>query len=329
MPTDQTTVRSTGKPAGVRALADEGFVPSRVVPRRKTGIWIVGIVVAVIFISFLHTVASRPAFEWDTVGQYLFSASILTGLSVTLYLTALAVAIGLTVGLIAAVMLRSTNPVLNAVASLYVWVFRSVPGLVQLLFWYNLATLFPTIDIGIPYGPVFAQLNPNDYLTPLMAACLGLGLSEGAFMAEIIRGGLISVPAGQQEAAAALGLSRGQTLRRIVLPQAMRAIVPPIGNQFIGMLKYTSLASVISVGELLHSAQQVSVTTFQIIPMLTVASIWYLIVTSILSLIQRRIEIHFNRGFDGHRAVRTPKRSLRSIVTGPSRAPVGPPAGSA
>lgn len=312
-----------------RALAEGRFEPTRIVSRRRTGVWVVGVLVTVAFISFAWAVISRPAFSWDVVRRYLFSPEILAGLAMTINLTALAVVIGLAVGLIAAIMLRSKNPVLNGVASLYVWIFRAVPGLVQLLFWYNLATLFPTIDIGIPYGPMFFNLDPNQFMTPLLAACLGLGLSEGAYMAEIIRGGLISVPAGQHEAAAALGLSPSQTLRRVVLPQAMRSIIPPIGNQFIGMLKYTSLASVISVGELLHSAQQISATTFQIIPMLTVASIWYLVATSVLSLIQRRIEMHFNRGFDGRLALRKQKTTIQTLLTGLSRAPAGPPAGNA
>lgn len=310
------SVRVNGGTAGETTPADRRsalrrgtFEPRRLVPRRRTGMWITGAVALVVVGAIVATVVSRPAMSWPIVGEYLFSAEILTGLLTTVYLTVLAMVIGLAVGLLMAIMMRSRNPVLNGLATLYVWLFRAIPGLVQLLFWYNLASLFPTLDIGIPFGPVFWSLNPNEFMTPLVAACLGLGLSEGAYMAEIIRGGLIAVPQGQHEAASALGLSSSQTLRKVVLPQAMRSIVPPIGNSFIGMLKYTSLASVISVMELLHSAQRIYSANFQIIPLLVVASLWYLVLTTLLTLVQRRIENHFNRGFDG-RSITPPRGSL-------------------
>lgn len=294
----RSAVRPSVYPDYERGLRLGSFEPTKIVARKYVSRWITGAIALAIFVSFIYTLGSRPALSWDVVGIYLFSPQILEGLVVTIYLTMLAMSIGLFLGLVAAIMTRSKNPVLCTMALIYIWVFRAVPGLVQLLLWYNLASLFPTIDIGIPYGPVFWQLNPNEIVTPLLAACLGLGMSEGAYMAEIIRGGLLSVPKGQAEAAGALGLTSGQTLRKVVMPQAMRSITPAIGNAFIGMLKYTSLASVISVTELLHSAQSIYAANFQIIPLLLVASIWYLVVTSILTLIQRQIEDRFNRGFD-------------------------------
>ncbi|MEZ2392095.1 amino acid ABC transporter permease [bacterium RCC_150] len=303
------------------ALSHGLLEPRRIVPKSRTGAWILGAVVLVVLASSLYTLLSRPALSWPVIWEYLFSPDIMSGLLITLYVTVIAMVLGLTFGLIAALMMGSKNPTLTAVASLYIWVFRAIPGLVQLLFWYNLASLFPTLEIGIPYGPVFWQPNPNEFMTPLLAACIALGVSEGAYMAEIIRAGLLSVSNGQREAAAALGLTSGQALRRVVLPQAMRTIIPPIGNSFIGMLKYTSLASVISVSELLHSAQNIYATNFQVIPLLIVASIWYLVVTSLLTLIQRQIESYFNRGFDKRPPAQNKKVTLASVLFG-SRRPV-------
>lgn len=280
-----------------------GWQPTRIIRAKSTTTWVIAAIVALLVILVAYTVLTSPAMEWSVIVSYMFAPRILAGLWTTIYLTFLAMAIGITAGLIAAVLMRSRNPILFAIGSGYVWIFRAVPTLVQLLIWYNLASLFPMVNIGIPFMDPWLSVSPNAFMTPLLAACLGLGLSEGAYMAEIIRGGILSVPKGQSEAASALGMSARLTLFRIVLPQAMRAIIPATGNQVIGMLKYTSLASVISVAELLQSAQQIYNVNFRIIPLLMVASFWYIILTSLLTIGQRFIERYFARGFDSRQGV--------------------------
>jgi polar amino acid transport system permease protein len=216
---------------------------------------------------------------------------------VTLELTVLSMLIGIVLGVILAVMRQSPNPVVSGGSWIYIWFFRGTPLLVQLLFWYNVAALFPTIDLGIPFGPSFIHGHANTLITPLAAALLGLGLNEGAYMAEIVRAGIISVDEGQTEAAQSLGMTRLMTMRLIVLPQAMRVILPPTGNETISMLKNTSLVSVIAYTELLYSAQQIYDVNYQTIPLLIVASIWYLVMTSIAYVGQYFIERRFGRGF--------------------------------
>jgi polar amino acid transport system permease protein len=190
----------------------------------------------------------------------------------------------------------SDNPVLRGVCGAYVWFFRGVPVLVQLVFWYNLSALLPRISFGIPFGPEFASGQTNTLITPLLAAILGLGLNEAAYMAEIVRGGLLGVDPGQREASAALGISHARTLRRVVLPQAMRFIVPPTGSQVINMLKATSLVSVIALADLLYTVQSIYNRTFETIPLLIVACLWYLVMTSVLYVGQSFIERHYARG---------------------------------
>jgi polar amino acid transport system permease protein len=181
-------------------------------------------------------------------------------------------------------------------ADAYVWLFRGTPLLVQLLFWYNLASFLPKLTLGIPFGPQWLEFDTNTVVTSLVAALLGLGLNEGAYMSEIIRAGIQSVDQGQSEAAAALGMSRRRAMRRIVLPQAMRVIVPPTGNQVISMLKGTSLVSIVAISELLYTVQVIYARTFETIPLLVVACIWYLILTTVLSIGQHYIERYYARG---------------------------------
>jgi polar amino acid transport system permease protein len=190
----------------------------------------------------------------------------------------------------------SPNPLLAGASWTYIWFFRGTPVLVQLLFWFNLAFLYPRISLGVPFGPSFAHANANDVISALTAAILGLGLNEGAYMAEIVRAGILSVEHGQVEAAQALGMTRAQTMRRIVLPQAMRVIIPPTGNETISMLKTSSLASVITVTELLYAVQLIYSVNFKTIPLLIVASIWYLIMTSVLTVGQYYLERYYARG---------------------------------
>ncbi len=210
------------------------------------------------------------------VGHYLFDERILEGLRVTLELTVIAMAIGIMLGVLLAIMRLSPNPLVSGASWLYIWFFRGTPVLVQLIFWYFIAALYPKIDIGIPFGTAFIHGNANTLIKPFTAAILGLGLNEGAYMAEIVRAGIISVDDGQTLAAQSLGLTRLQTMRRIVLPQAMRVIIPPTGNETISMLKTTSLASIIAVPELLYAAQSIYSVNFKTIPLLIVVSIWYI-----------------------------------------------------
>ena len=267
-----------------------------VVPVRKPGRWIAGAVMAAAAIWLTYGVVTNSNFQWDVVLANLFEPVVLQGLGLTLWLTVAAMGIGIVLSVILAVMRISENPFLSIPAGLYLWFFRGTPILVQLIFWYNLAFLIPEIVIGIPFGPTFFRGSANDLITPYSAALLGLGLNEGAYIAEIVRAGIMSVDQGQQEAARALGMRPGQILRRIVLPQAVRVIVPPTGNETIGMLKMTSLVSVIALSDLLYSVQTISSRTFQTIPLLLVACAWYLAITSVMTAVQGRIEKRFARG---------------------------------
>jgi polar amino acid transport system permease protein len=268
----------------------------KAVPVRHPGRWVAAAVVLVLVAMLVHTLVTNPRFEWNVVGQYFLSQRVLRGLGVTILLTVVAMAIGIVLGVILAVMRLSANPLLSSVSWVYIWFFRGTPVLVQLLFWFNLAFLYPRISVGVPFGPAFAHANANDVISALAAAILGLGLNEGAYMAEIVRAGILSVDPGQVEAAQALGMSRALTLRRIILPQAMRVIIPPTGNETISMLKTSSLASVITVTELLYAVQLIYSVNFKTIPLLIVASIWYLIMTSVLTVGQYYVERYYARG---------------------------------
>ena len=271
--------------------------PIKAVPVRHPGRW-VGVAVIVVLVAMLvHSFLTNPNFQWDVVGEYLFSDPVLRGLRNTLILTVLAMAIGVVGGVLLAVMRLSPNPVLAGASAVYIWLFRGTPVITQLIFWNFLAALYPRLGLGIPFGPTFVSVDTNAVISVFAASLLGLGLNEAAYMAEIVRGGIQSVDPGQTEAAGALGLSRTQTLRRIVLPQAMRVIVPPTGNETISMLKTTSLVVVIAYFELTVAVQTIYSRTFQTIPLLIVAALWYLALTSLLSIGQMFIERRFGRGF--------------------------------
>lgn len=268
-----------------------------VIKRRNIG-QVVGVVVlAYIIVLAAITVVTNEAFGWPVVAQYLFDKRILQGLIVTLQLTVLAMLLGFVVGLLLAVMRMSPNWLIRTVAGAYIWFFRGTPLLVQLLFWGFAAILFPKLSIGVPFGPSLVEWDTNTVISLFMAAILGLGLNEAAYMAEIVRGGILSVPAGQAEASRAIGFSHLQTLRHIVIPQAMRVIIPPVGNNVISMLKTTSLVIVIGVGDLLYNTQQIYASNLEQIPLLIVASAWYILLTSILTYFQSRLEVRFSRGF--------------------------------
>lgn len=263
----------------------------------KPGKIIATLLVLLIAAWVVYQLIGNKGFEWGVVSDYLFSSLVLKGLWITILLTALTMVLACLLGVPIAVMRLSHNAVMVSTAGVFVWFFRGTPALVQLVFWFNLAVLFPKLSIGIPFGgPTFIEGSTNVIVTPFLAALLGLGLNEAAYMAEIIRGGILSVDRGQQDAARAVGMGSSRMMRRVILPQAMRSIIPATGNQTIGMLKFTSLASVVALGELLHSVQNIYARTFQTIPLLIVASLWYLVLTTVLSLAQGRIEHHYLRG---------------------------------
>jgi polar amino acid transport system permease protein len=270
--------------------------PIKATPLRHPGRWIASLIIAVLVAMLVHTLVTNQRFGWSVVGDYFTSRSILEGLLRTLELTAIAMIGAIILGVILAVMRLSPNPIVSSTSWVYIWFFRGTPLLVQVIFWFNLSAIYPRLSIGVPFGPGFVSGSSNSLITPMIAASLALILNESAYMAEIVRAGILSVDEGQSEAAAALGLRRLQVMRVIVLPQAMRVIIPPVGNDTINMLKYTSLVSVIALPELLYSAQIIYSKNFQTIPLLIVASLWYLIVTTVLSIGQHFVERHFGRG---------------------------------
>jgi polar amino acid transport system permease protein len=285
-----------------------------VVPIRHPLRWVAVAAIAVLAAMLIHSLVANPAWHWDYVKGYFNETAILKGIWVTIQLTVLSMAIGIVLGIILAVMRMSPNPVLFGVAWLYAWFFRGTPVLVQLLFWFAFTSLFQNLSIGIPFGPRFHTFDTNSLITPFVAGVLGLGLNEAAYMSEIARAGLLSVGAGQNEAAAALGMSRGLALRRIILPQAMRVIIPPTGNETISMLKTTSLVVVIGLNDLLGASEQIySSATFLQIPLLVVASIWYLLMTSVLYVGQYFLEKRYGRGTSRTVAKRPAQRLLEYL----------------
>ncbi len=264
--------------------------PIKAVPVRHFGRWVSAVIVLVLVASLAYALATNDNIQWSIVGQYLFDGTIMDGLFVTIWLTVLSMVLGIVLGIVLAVMRLSDNRVLSTVSWFYIWLFRGTPVLVQLLIWFNLALFFPRIGLG------GLSVDTNQLITPFVAALLGLALNEAAYMAEIVRGGIIAVDPGQTEAAHALGLTRGQTMRRIVLPQAMRVIVPPTGNELITMLKTTSLVTVIAAPDLLTNAQAIAARNFAVFEMLIVASFWYLLLTSVASYGQYHLERRFARG---------------------------------
>jgi polar amino acid transport system permease protein len=260
------------------------------VPRRYWGRYLATALI-VIALLFVANAFARGKIEWSYVAKFLTAQSILTGLVNTVVMSILAMALGIVLGVVTAVMRLSTNPVLSWVARGYTWLFRGTPVILQLLLWFNLALVFPTIGL-----PGVWEMRTVDLMTPFLAALLGLGINQGAYTSEVVRAGLLSVDVGQYEAAKAIGMPRLLALRRIILPQAMRVIIPPIGNEFVGMIKLTSLASVIQYAEMLHNAQNIYYANARVIELLIVAGIWYVVVVTVLSLVQSRIELFYARG---------------------------------
>ncbi|WP_449651422.1 amino acid ABC transporter permease [Tessaracoccus sp.] len=248
---------------------------------------------------FVHGLLTNPNYHWDVVGTYLFDARIVAGVGWTLLLTVGSMLVGIVLAVLAAIMRQGTNPILRGVATAYIWFFRGTPIYTQLVFWGLLSVLYPTLSIGIPFGPEFVTFETSVVFNAAVAALLGLGLNEGAYLAEIVRGGLNSVDKGQAEAATALGMKRSTTLWRITIPQAMRVIVPPTGNETISMLKTTSLVLAVPFTlELTFVTNALGNQKFLPVPLLIVAAIYYLVITSILMVGQHYVEAYYGRGFD-------------------------------
>lgn len=270
-----------------------------VVPLRHPARLVIAVVLLLAAAFFLWNVATNPRYHWPVVWDYLFAPQIRQGALLTLILTTVAMTIGIVFGTVLAVMRLSGNPIVRTISGAYIWFFRGTPLLVQLFFWYNIAALYPKVSLGLPFGgPQWHLGSANSLITPLTAAILGLSLNQAAYMSEIIRSGIGSVDQGQHDAARALGMSNLLVMRRIILPQAMRVVIPPTGNQVISMLKETSLVSVLAISDLLYSAQIIYAGNYQTIALLIVASLWYLAMTTILTFFQGRLERRYGRGFD-------------------------------
>jgi polar amino acid transport system permease protein len=309
--------------AATPSRASLGTTPApmlETVPLRHPWRWVSAVLV-VAFLGFLaHSVIVNPEMRWDLVKQYLFDHDVLHGVLMTIELTVGATVIGIVLGVVVAVMRQSPNGVLQAAAGFYIWLFRGTPVLVQLLFWFYIPLVFKTFSLGIPFGHTFIAWDSSTVITPTVAALLGLGLNEAAYMAEIVRAGLLSVEQGQTEAAAAIGMRRPQIMRRIVLPQAMRVIIPPVGNETISMLKTTSIVFAVAGTELLSVVTVIYASNYQNIPLLMVATVWYIVLSSVLSVGQYFVERHYARG--AARAMTEPllMRVVRSVFSPPRRA---------
>ena len=282
-------------------------------PVFKPSLWVWAAIVLVLMAMFVHGLITNPNYRWDVVWEYLFDSRILMGVGWTLLLTLGAMIIGITLAVTTAIMRMGTNPILRAVAWGYIWLFRGTPVYTQLVFWGLLPVLYPRLSLGIPFGPEFFVFTTQDVINAGVAATLGLGLNEGAYLSEIIRTGFNSVDKGQTEAATALGMKPGQVLRRIIIPQAMRVIVPPTGNETISMLKTTSLVTAVPFTlELTFVTNAIGSQTFLPVPLLMVAMIYYLIITSILMVGQTQLEKYYGRGFDDDQDASTKKSKFGS-----------------
>ncbi|MDR6635768.1 polar amino acid transport system permease protein [Phyllobacterium sp. 1468] len=279
----------------------------RIIPARNWGQWVIAIILIVIVGLLLAMVIMSRHITWSAIPQYLFDGTILEGIKLTILFTVLSMLISIFAGAILATMRLSPNPIVSGFASLYIWFFRGTPLLVQIIFWFNIQLFIPSIEIGS------IRFDTNSIITAFVAALLALSLNEAAYMAEIMRGGLMAVDSGQQEAAKALGYRPTQAMLRIIFPQALRVIIPPIGNQTISMLKTTSLVSVVAAQDLLTRAQNIYAKNFLIIELLIVASIWYLVMTTVASSLQYVIERRLGRSTsDAPMAWRAALRLLRA-----------------
>ncbi|MFZ4895566.1 amino acid ABC transporter permease [Plantibacter sp. Mn2098] len=289
---------SAGDPVDAPASgAQDGPPPLKVVRLRHPWRNIIAVVIIVVVVAVVYDAALRPAYDWPAVGKYVFDRRITMAALITLQLTVYSMIAAIALGVLLAIMRLSPNPVLKSIAWAFVWLFRGTPVYVQLVFWGLLSTIYPTLNIGLPFLPPIAQLPTDAALNTFWIAVIGLALNEAAYMSEIVRAGLLSVDRGQEEASTALGMSWGKTMRRVILPQSMRIIIPPTGNEVISMLKTTSLVTAVPFTlDLYTRSRDISSETFNPIPLLVVASLWYLLFTSILMVGQYFLEKRFARG---------------------------------
>ncbi|MFJ3880152.1 amino acid ABC transporter permease [Streptomyces sp. NPDC090077] len=285
----------------------------RVLPLRRPGRWAAAAVVLVLAAQAAHGLVANPFYQWDRFAYWFARPVILEGLAVTLQVAAYSAVLGLAGGILLALGRLSANPVLRSVSWTYVWLLRSVPLIVVLLFLYNLGALYPALSIGVPFGPAFFTFDESRLATDMAVAVVGLSLSEAAYAAEVVRAGVLSVDQGQHEAAAALGLPRRYQFARIVFPQALRSIVPAYVNQLVGLVKATSLVFYVSLLDLFGSVQSLGATyPGDVVPLLLVATCWYVVLTSVLSVVQYYVERYYARG-----ALRTvPPTPLQRARTG-------------
>jgi polar amino acid transport system permease protein len=286
----------------------------KAIPIRHWGRWIASVVILFLVFLLAYSFIKNPHVEWPVIRHYLFSGIVLRGIVVTIELTFIAMAIGIVGGTLLAVMRLSKNYVLSGISWLYIWFFRGTPVYVQILLWGNFAILYPRLFVGIPFTKiVFASVDSNTVLGVFVASILALGLNEAAYAAELVRAGIISVERGQTEAAESLGMSPGLTMRRIVLPQAMRVIIPPMGNETISMLKTTSLVAVISGHELMSNITIAYSQNLLVFPLLIVACIWYIFFTTILTIGQHYLEAYFGKGFGDKETAAAEKRAMKRL----------------
>ena len=280
--------------------------------RRSAFEYTAWIVCSLLAVGVLYSVLTNPNFKWNVVARYFTHETILRGLMLTIFLTIASMVIGTLLGLVLAIMRSSSIKPIAATAGVYITLFRGTPVLVQLIFWFNIAALYPNLTIGIPFTDISTAVDINALMAPITAALIGLSLNEAAYMAEIVRGGFLSVGKGQIEAADSLGMSGSMKMRKVIIPQAMPSIIPATGNQFIGMFKETSLVSVLGVAELLQSAQLIYARTYETIPLLIVASLWYLVMTLALSYPQSLLEKKYSRSTS-----RLPRKAAKVVLTDP------------
>ncbi|MBT1182239.1 amino acid ABC transporter permease [Bifidobacterium sp. CP2] len=277
-------------------------IPNRIkaLPVKRTGPIVAAVIVALLAAMLIQGLVTNPRLDWPTVWKYLFNENVIEGIGYTLLLTVISMVVAIILSVILAIMRKSINPVLRGVSWFFIWFFRGTPVYTQLVFWGLFAVLIPKIGIGVPFTSIeFWSIDSETVITAFNAAWIGLALNEAAYLSEIVRAGLEAVDPGQTEAAKALGMSRTLIMRRIVLPQAMRIIIPPTGNETIGMLKTTSLVLAVPFTlELQFATNAIANRIYKPIPLLIVACIWYLLITSILMVIQSRLEKHFGKGFD-------------------------------
>jgi polar amino acid transport system permease protein len=285
----------------------------KAVPIRHWGRWVSAAIILYLFAAALYSFITNVNVDWPTVWDYMFKPLTLHGLLLTIELTFISMAIGAAGGVLLAIMRLSDNYVLSGIAWVYIWFFRGTPVYVQIILWANLGVFYPRLIAGLPFtGIVFGSTDSGTLVAHIIVpAILALGLNEAAYAAELVRAGIISVEAGQNEAALSLGMSPTLTMRRIVLPQAMRVIIPTFGNETISMLKTTSLIAAIGGLEMFGRLQQVYAQTFQIIPLLVVACAWYLFLTSILTVGQARLEAYFGKGFGEKESEAAEKRAVK------------------